>query len=30
MADRLDAFGGSLTITAAPGRGTVVSGSLPI
>jgi len=30
MADRLDALGGSLTITAAPGRGTVVSGSLPI
>ncbi|HYM97724.1 MAG TPA: histidine kinase, partial [Candidatus Sulfotelmatobacter sp.] len=29
MADRLDALGGSLTITADPGRGTIVSGSLP-
>ena len=29
MADRLDALGGSLTINAAPGRGTVVRGSLP-
>jgi signal transduction histidine kinase len=29
MADRLDALGGSLTINAAPGRGTVVSGMVP-
>ena len=29
MADRADASGGSLTITTAPGAGTVVSGVLP-
>jgi signal transduction histidine kinase len=29
MADRLDALGGALTITAAPGRGTIVTGTLP-
>ena len=29
MADRLDALGGSLTVNAAPGQGTMVSGSIP-
>lgn len=29
MADRLDALGGALTITATPGRGTIVTGTLP-
>jgi signal transduction histidine kinase len=29
MADRLDALGGSLTVNAAPGKGTIVSGSIP-
>jgi signal transduction histidine kinase len=29
MADRLDALGGALTITAAPGKGTTVTGTLP-
>jgi signal transduction histidine kinase len=30
MADRLDALGGELTVTSAPGRGTRVTGSLPV
>ncbi|MBT8215647.1 MAG: hypothetical protein KJO17_02210, partial [Acidimicrobiia bacterium] len=30
MADRLDTIGGRLHIDAAPGRGTVVSGSIPL
>jgi signal transduction histidine kinase len=29
MADRLDAIGGSLQVRSAPGRGTVIAGSLP-
>jgi signal transduction histidine kinase len=29
MADRLDAIGGTFTITTAPGRGTVVAGTVP-
>jgi len=29
IADRLDALGGSLTITSEPGSGTTVAGSLP-
>ena len=29
IADRLDALGGALTITAAPGRGTIVTGTIP-
>nr|WP_157740449.1 sensor histidine kinase [Jiangella sp. DSM 45060] len=30
MRDRLGAFGGELTITSAPGAGTVVAGTLPV
>jgi signal transduction histidine kinase len=30
MADRLDAIGGTFTITTAPGRGTVVAGTVPV
>jgi signal transduction histidine kinase len=30
MTDRLDAAGGTLTIDSAPGRGTVVTGSVPV
>jgi signal transduction histidine kinase len=30
MADRLDAMGGTLHVTSAPGAGTTVSGSLPL
>ena len=30
MTDRLDALGGTFTITSAPGRGTCVSGRLPL
>lgn len=30
MTDRLEALGGTLTITASPGRGTCVSGRLPL
>jgi signal transduction histidine kinase len=30
MADRLDALGGELTVTSTPGRGTRVTGSLPV
>jgi signal transduction histidine kinase len=29
MADRLDALGGVLTVTAAPGQGTIVAGTVP-
>ena len=29
MADRLDAVGGSLSVRSAPGRGTIVTGSVP-
>ena len=29
MADRLDAIGGALTVTSAPGRGTSVVGTVP-
>jgi signal transduction histidine kinase len=30
MADRLDAIGGTLEVTSAPGRGTTVTGRLPV
>jgi signal transduction histidine kinase len=30
MADRLEAIGGSLTVTSAPGEGTVVRGRIPV
>ncbi|HEV2087709.1 MAG TPA: ATP-binding protein, partial [Cryptosporangiaceae bacterium] len=30
MTDRIEALGGSLTVTAAPGQGTTVRGSLPV
>ena len=30
MADRLDALGGEMTLTSSPGRGTRVTGSLPV
>jgi signal transduction histidine kinase len=30
MADRLDAIGGSLTVTSAPGAGTTVTGTVPV
>jgi signal transduction histidine kinase len=30
MADRLDALGGSITIASAPGRGTTVTGRIPV
>ena len=30
MNDRLDAAGGRLTVESAPGRGTTVSGSIPV
>jgi signal transduction histidine kinase len=30
MADRLEAIGGSLTVTSAPGAGTTVSGQVPV
>ena len=30
MADRLDALGGSLTVTSSPNRGTSVSGTLSV
>ena len=30
MADRLDALGGTLRVTSAPGRGTTVSGAIPL
>jgi signal transduction histidine kinase len=30
MADRVEAIGGSLTVTSAPGAGTTVSGWVPV
>jgi signal transduction histidine kinase len=30
MTDRLDSLGGSLSVDAAPGRGTRITGRLPI
>ena len=30
MADRLEAVGGSLSVTSAPGAGTTVSGRVPV
>ena len=30
MADRLDALGGSLTVTSSPGGGTTISGTLSV
>jgi len=30
MADRIDAFGGSLVVESTPGRGTVVRGTVPV
>ncbi len=30
MADRLDAIGGSLTVTSTPGAGTTVTGTVPV
>jgi signal transduction histidine kinase len=30
MSDRLDALGGGLTVSSQPGRGTVVSGAIPV
>jgi signal transduction histidine kinase len=30
IADRLAALGGSLTVSSAPGRGTTLTGSLPV
>ena len=30
MADRLDAIGGTLHVTSAPGRGTTVEGRIPV
>jgi signal transduction histidine kinase len=30
MADRLGAFGGRLTVQSAPGRGTTITGTIPL
>ena len=30
MADRVEAIGGSLTVTSAPGAGTTVTGQVPV